>query len=270
MRHIGNLISGHSIILLLIVFISACEKDTTPPGEVTNLTARGEVEQVTLSWTEPPDEDLASIQIREVGADKIYAQPSGFNGITILGLTNGITYEFAVEAVDWAGNKSNAVHASATPSTPFFVVDPDKNDYEASVYVDHSDGYQTLTPSATFQVDTLGHVHITVSFNKPLDESSVVSENTVYFEGREVSPGDLSFSEDKLSLTFTSTEIFDAFGTISTSASYTAYMFDLVLVGEDVGEGFIQDSNGMPLDGDNDGMAGGNFILELNVYEQIN
>ena len=270
MRLISNLRAGRLIIFLFVTLITACEKDKTPPGEVTDLTARGEVEQVTLSWTEPSDADLASIQITEVGADKVYAQPSGLNGITILELTNGTSYEFAVVAVDEAGNKSKAVHATATPSTPFIVADPDQGNYESAVYVRYSNGYQTITPSATFGVDTAGYVHITIHFNRPVDVSSIISGETIYFEGETVSPGELSFSEDKLSLTCTSTEIFENFGTISGSASYTVYIFDFVLVGEDLGDGLVLDSNGMPLDGDEDGMAGGNFVLELYVHEEIN
>lgn len=261
---------NYPIIFLFILAVSACEKDKTPPGEITNLVAIGEVEQVTMSWTEPTDADLVSIQIVEIGADKVYALPSGLNGVTITGLTNGTSYEFEVVAVDANGNKSNAVTTTATPRTAFLVAEPYQNEYEPSVYVNYSDGYQTIAPSATFGVDTLGKIHITVSFNRPLDVSTVLSEQTIYFEGTGVSPGDLSFSEDNTSLTFTSTELFSSFGTSVPSASYTAYIFEFVLVGENVGGGAILDSNGMALDGDEDGQPGGNFVLELYVYEGLN
>ena len=140
------------------------------------------------------DEDLITILITEVGANKIYAQASGLNGITIVDLTKDVNYEFAVVTVDKEGNKSNAVHASVTTAIPYVVVEPDKEDYEPSVYVQFSDGYETITPSATFEIDTSGYVHITATLNRPLDVSSVVSGQTVYFQGADISSGDISFS----------------------------------------------------------------------------
>lgn len=260
----------YSVFFLSILFLSACDKDKTPPGEVTDLVARGGAERVHITWTEPLDVDLTSIQIEEIGAKKVYALPSGFDSITIVELTNGINYEFAVVAVDADGNKSNAVRASATPSPPYIVVDPIKEDYEPEVYVQYSDGYQTLTPSVTFEVDNSGRVHMTATFDRPLDLSSVQSGQTVYFQGTAVSPGDFSLSEDNTALTFVSNEAFNTFGAFSESASYMIYTFDFVLVGEDTGNGNILDNEGIPLDGDEDGLSGGDFVLELTVFEQIN
>jgi hypothetical protein len=269
MRQLRVIQLRHVLLILFIIACTSCDKDTTPPGEVTDLIARGEVEAVALSWTEPHDADLASIEITEVGADKIYALPSGLENVTIVGLTNGTSYEFAVVAVDENGNKSNAVHASATPAEAFVVVVPDQSNYESAVYVDHSDGYQTVVPSETFSIDSSGHVHMELTFNRPLDGSSVVSGQTVYFEGSEISPVNISISEDKLTLSITSGEPFYSFGTSSESASYTAYLFDIVLVGDDGGNGAILDSGGMPLDGDDDGAVGGDFVLEFTVNEAI-
>ena len=195
-----------------------------------------------MSWTEPPDDDLASIHITEVGAGKIYALPSGMNGVTIGGLTNETTYEFALVAVDENGNKSNAVHTSATPAPPFVLLDPDQNDYESSAYVCLGDYYETVTPSATFEVDTGGYVHISMTFNRALDTSSIISGQTIYFEGSALAPG----------------------------TSYTAYIFHLALIGDDAGKGAVLDSNGMPLDGDNVGLTGGDLMLQLNVYVEPN
>ena len=257
-------------VFIFLVGLLACEKDTTAPGEVTNLTARGGVEEVALSWTEPPDDDLASIHITEVGAGKIYALPSGLNGVTIAELTNGTSYEFAVVAVDENGNTSNAVHASATPAPPFVVVDPNQNNYEPAVYVRLGDGYETISPSATFEVDTGGYVHISIAFNRALDVSSIVSEQTIYFEGSSAAPGDISISEDRMTLDFVSNEIFSTFGSETAGASYTVYLFNLVMLGDDDGNGAVLDSNGMPLDGDEDGQAGGDLVLELRVYEEQN
>lgn len=270
MRHLAKNLWKYIMLFFFLVYLSACDKDKTPPGTVMDLVARGGVEKVSLTWIEPRDEDLASILVTEIGAEKIYAQPSGLNGMTIQGLTNGTSYEFAVVTVDFNGNKSNAVRASATPFPAFAVVDPDQDDYEPEVYVDNTDGYQTLTPSATFGIDSTGHVHLTIAFNRSLEVSSVISGNTIYFEGSVVSHGNVSISEEDKTLTFISTDPFTSFGEGSSSASYMVYMFDFVLVGEDTGSGAIMDSNGIPLDGDEDGFAGGDYVLELTVNEQIN
>lgn len=270
MRHLGKVLLRYMMVILSLFCISACDKDKTPPGEVMNLVARGGLERVSLTWKEPQDADLASILVTEIGADKIYAQPRGLNGMTIEGLTNGTSYEFAVVTVDLMGNKSDAVHASATPFPAFVVVDPDQNDYEPEVYVDYSDGYETLVPSATFEVDSMGLVHLTLTLNRPLDESSVISGQTIYLEGSAVSPVNVGISEDDKTLNIISADPFSTFGESSASASYLVYMFDFVLVGEDTGDGTVLDSNGIPLDGDDDGFAGGDFVLEFTVNEQIN
>lgn len=255
-------------LFLFILGLVSCEKDKTAPGDVTNLTAAGGVEQVIMTWTEPPDDDLASIHITEVGAGKIYALPSGLNGVTINGLTNGITYEFAVVAVDENGNKSNAVHASATPAPPFVVVDPDQNNYESSIYVRFGEDYETINPSATFEVDAAGYVHVSLTFNRAMDVSSIISGQTIYFEGSTVSAGNISISEDQRTLDFVSTEVFSSFGAETAGASYTVYLFNLILLGDDAGNGAVRDGNGMPLDGDEDGLAGGNLLLELSIYQE--
>ncbi|MCK4750298.1 MAG: hypothetical protein KAT15_24750 [Bacteroidales bacterium] len=39
--------------------------------------------------------------------------------------------------------------------------------------------------------------------------------------------------------------------------------FDFVLIGDDAGDGVVEDSNGFPLDGDEDGAIGGNYVLSF-------
>jgi hypothetical protein len=270
MKYIGLQQLKYLMLFLFVLGLVACQKDTTAPGEITNLKAVGGVEEVIMTWTEPLDDDLASIHITEVGAGKIYALPSGLNGVTIEELTNGTTYEFAVTAVDENGNKSNAVRTSATPSPPFVLLDPDQNGYESSVYLRFNDGYETINPSVAFEIDAGGYVHISLVFNRAMDISSIISGQTIYFEGSTVSSGTISVSEDLRTLGFVSTEVFSSFGTETAGASYTAYLFNLVLIGDDVGNGSILDSKGMPLDGDEDGISGGDLVLELSVYVEQN
>jgi len=263
MKNLGKLPLKYSILFLFVLFVSACEdKDTTPPGVVMNLTATGEEGQVSLTWTEPVDSDFSSIEITQTPPDKVYSQPGGQNGATITGLTNGTSYDFAVVAVDEGGNKSSAAHVSVIPNTPFVVVDPDPDDYEPSVHVSYALGYLTTIPSATFSVDMMGSVYITVTFNRALDVSSVLAGQTIYFEGKAISPGSVVFSEDKKTLTFTSTGVFSSFGTTFPIPPSFAYVFDFIMIGDDEGYGMIRDSNGMVFDGDQDGTPGGNFVLE--------
>ena len=42
------------------------------------------------------------------------------------------------------------------------------------------------------------------------------------------------------------------------------------MLGDDAGNGAVLDISGMPLDGDEDGEAGGDLVLELSIYEELN
>jgi len=270
MRHSASYLLKYLILLLFILCISACEKkDSTPPGMVTNLTAIGEVGQVSLAWTEPVDTDLASIEITQSPGNNTYAQASGLNGITISQLSNGTSFDFAVVAVDEDGNKSNAAHVSAIPNTPFVVVDPDPDNCDPSAHVMYSMGYGTTDPSDVFVVDLMGGLQVSVTFNRPLDVSTVTSGQTIFLEGKAIPEGAVSFSNDNKTLTFVTNENFSLYGSSSLAAPYMGYMFNLVLIGNDAGNGLILDSNGMALDGDQDGTPGGDFVLGLVIYELI-
>jgi hypothetical protein len=43
------------------------------------------------------------------------------------------------------------------------------------------------------------------------------------------------------------------------------YFFDFLLIGNDTANGVIKDSGGMVLDGDEDGEAGGDYVLTLYI-----
>jgi len=240
-----------AFLLILLVSLSACRKerinvDITPPPQVTDLEALAQDGSVVLSWTEPSSSDLVSIEITHTpGSSTVYSQAAGLNGVTISGLTNGTEHEFSVKTVDAVDNKSAAVTISATPNTPFVVVDPDQSDYNPA--------------GGTFTTDGSGHLIISVTFNRPVDLNSVIPATTVYFEGDAISQGTVVFSNGNKTITFTTTDEWGDFATISGSA-----FFDFLLIGTDAGGGVITDSNGMVLDGDEDGLAGGDY--ELNLY----
>jgi hypothetical protein len=240
-----------TVILILFLLVSACRKerinvDTTPPPPVTDLTALPQDGSVVLSWTEPDSDDLATIEITYTpGTSMVYSQAAGLDGATISGLTNGTEYTFSVKTVDKEGNKSNAVIIDDTPNTPFVVVSPDQSDYNPA--------------GGTFTTDGANHLVISVTFNRPVDLNSIVPAATIYFEGDAISHGTVVFSNANKTITFTTTDEVTDFATISGS-----WYFDFLLIGTDTGGGAVTDSNGMVLDGDEDGTAGGNY--ELNLY----
>ena len=88
-------------------------QDTTPPAEVTELTAAAGNGKVSLSWTNPADADLYQVEITASPAAGSLAHPvylSAEKGKTMSftaeGLTNGTAYTFTVKTIDKALNKS--------------------------------------------------------------------------------------------------------------------------------------------------------------------
>jgi hypothetical protein len=99
--------------------------DTTPPAEVTGLSADPSNEQVTLSWIDPEDDDLDHIEITWTAGSGGTGEPvtvekstagDRANSITITGLTNETEYTFTVKSMDNTGNKSTGVTITATPA----------------------------------------------------------------------------------------------------------------------------------------------------------
>jgi chitodextrinase len=92
--------------------------DTTHPAKVTGLNGTPGDGQVSLSWTDPADGDLASIEITWTGGGNV-SVAKGTQTKTITGLNNGTAYTFTVKAVDSSGNKSAGITSAAiTPQVP--------------------------------------------------------------------------------------------------------------------------------------------------------
>lgn len=254
MKHKRDLLIKFSYALLFIFLFSACDKkddtddiDTTPPGMVSDLAITAENGQVILTWTEPGDADLDQIEVSYTpGSGIVLSQAAGLNGMTVPGLTNGTEYDLAIRTIDETGNKSDAVHITAVPNVPFVVVSPDQDDYNPA--------------GGTFSGDGSGHLIITLTFNRAVDANSVIGAQTIYFEGDAISQGTVAFSNENKTVTFTTTDEVADFGTFSGDVH-----FDFLLIGDDAGNGVIMDSNGMVLDGDEDGEAGGNYVLNLYI-----
>ena len=101
-----------------------------PPGKPTELTATGENEQVTLRWKDPDDSSIDKYQYsKDAGTNFVDIPGSGASTTeyTVVGLTNGTTYTFVVQAVDLVGEGtdddeygelSDAVEATPMPGQP--------------------------------------------------------------------------------------------------------------------------------------------------------
>ncbi|NOU58708.1 FISUMP domain-containing protein [Marinifilum caeruleilacunae] len=115
------------IYYIFIVMLISCDKsddiplDTTPPAEVTNLTASAGDSKVVLEWTEPSDQDFAQVQITFTPENNL-VQPiplsPGFPTKEFSGLENGVEYTFTIQTVDSTANKSTGVSVKATPVEP--------------------------------------------------------------------------------------------------------------------------------------------------------
>jgi len=92
-------------------------KDTTAPGDVTNVAAEAGNGKVTITWTDPEDKDLDKIKIvdEDTSVATVYVEP-GVETATITGLTNGKNYTFRIITIDTRGNESEGVLVSATPT----------------------------------------------------------------------------------------------------------------------------------------------------------
>lgn len=92
-------------------------QEATAPANVTSLVATPGDTEVVLTWTDPVDADLASIEITYdvEGSDPVEIA-AGVETATITGLTNDVEVTFTVKSVDLLGNKSAGVEVASTPT----------------------------------------------------------------------------------------------------------------------------------------------------------
>jgi chitodextrinase len=102
--------------------------DVTPPAAPSSFSAAASDQANVLTWTNPPEPDLARIIVR-VRTDGVYpvspldgftvtdqpATPGAGDSFTHAGLANGTTYSYAIFAVDGLGNVSLAAQTQGTP-----------------------------------------------------------------------------------------------------------------------------------------------------------
>lgn len=80
--------------------------DTTPPSNITNLTATPTFKSVSLSWTNPPETDFAKVKIYEDGVYKKSVTASEGSTAFFDNLDPETLYTFKVTSVDNTGNES--------------------------------------------------------------------------------------------------------------------------------------------------------------------
>jgi hypothetical protein len=100
------------------VSASATPIDGEAPGEVASLAHTAENGQITLTWQDPADADLAAVRLSWQPVDG-EAQPKevspGDETATITGLDNRTIYLVTVRSVDDSGNESDGISIQAKP-----------------------------------------------------------------------------------------------------------------------------------------------------------
>lgn len=242
-----------AVLLLATMILQGCkkdDKDTTPPGLVTDLVAVPGVGKVSLSWTEPGDTDLKNIEIGITPGSFLPASvPAGFNIVDISGLTNGTEYTFSLKSVDMSNNKSDSVNIIAVPNTPLVITDPDQDSYNPA-------------GGPTYSVTAENKLQIILTFNRSVKPPSLVPGETIYVEAYStIFTGTVEMSNGNKTVTFTSTETMTS---ICTGSSGDC-LFSFLVIGTDTGNGTVEDTNDMILDGDEDGEPGGDYVLNLRI-----
>lgn len=110
-------------------FITSIVSDTTPPGDVQDFTAFAGDQQITLSWTNPPDSDFVGVRIvyrtdrfpndinDGILLDDFTGQPNAKVSTLHSGLQNAVTYYYIASSYDGNRNFQSTARASATPTT---------------------------------------------------------------------------------------------------------------------------------------------------------
>jgi flavodoxin len=119
-------------VFALLCF-SACRNDEpnggdenkTPPAEVTGLNGIVGDGRVTLSWTDPADEDFTKVVITSNPGNASVETGKGAQTAVITGLSNDVAHTFIIKTVDVSNNESDGI--SAGPFTPVADTDSGSN-----------------------------------------------------------------------------------------------------------------------------------------------
>ena len=110
-------------VTLALFLISSCgrdsspeDSDVTPPAEVVNLNGIAGNARVTLTWTDPADNDFNKVEIARAPGNVTVEVGKGAQTAVIGNLANGTAYSFTLKTADISGNKSAGINAG--PYTP--------------------------------------------------------------------------------------------------------------------------------------------------------
>jgi hypothetical protein len=164
-----------------LVLQKTSDGDTTSPAEVTGLIGTPGDGTVTLTWTDPADDDLDHLEITWTGGGVTTTKSAAAdraNSKAVTGLTNGTTYAFTVKAVDASGTTSHGETASATPSggtnPPEDTTPPAE---VTSLIGTPGDGTVTLTWTDPADSD-LGHLEISWTGGSATAEKSTAGDRS--------------------------------------------------------------------------------------------
>ena len=121
------------------------EHDETPPAEVTGLQSVMEEDgTVSLTWTDPADEDFGHILVTGFGSGRVVR--AGSQGVRLSGLVEGAGYRIRVQTVDETGNTSEGVTRDvALPASGTYLF----NDTSAAIRYDDGSTYTANFPPYT-------------------------------------------------------------------------------------------------------------------------
>lgn len=241
MRQI-SVISSLSIVLVFLAG-GCADKDKTPPPDFYEFEKTAGDGFVTFAYNFPGlDNHKYGVEITYyLDGDKKVKREFGAFSMTIQGLTNNETYTFTLVTYDEAGNRSDGFEIKATPNLPFVLISP--------------------TGIDDYTIEN-GKVRIDLRFNRSADTSEPFTPFMDALAGLYTDSSSVPYSYSWLGdglvfslLTIETTE------TLCGNLPCNLYLrIRFPWVGNMIYDGF-RDTNGMLLDGDNDGIEGGDADL---------
>jgi len=249
------------VAMLSLLTINGCKKETEnlPPIEFYEFDVRTGDKSVYLKyWFACARNENYGIEVSYyLNGEKKVQKAFGEYRMTISGLNNNESYEFTIIRYDKDGNKDGIETFRAIPNNPFVVVSP--------------------TSSDDYSIEN-GKVRINIRFNRPADTTSLddpVNDFIHLFVGLSYQPSvydnrglsyvshSYKWLENGMVLSILTDKTRESFCT--GSPCYLYLLFKFSYIGAQLYSG-LSDTNGMQLDGNNDGYEMGDgkltFILK--------
>lgn len=143
--------AGLSSVTAAVYATTATGSDVTAPAAPEGLTAAAGLERVTLKWEHHLESDFGKYNVYVNGALTASVDPVTESRYTVLGLTAGQSYTFAVSAVDQAGNESLlSGSVTASPEASGTLIPFDNLDFETGTLAGWSEWHPEGQPAANF------------------------------------------------------------------------------------------------------------------------